>query len=136
MTAMNLDQARSDFAYKEGAFTFSNLAVTKKQVLSWQGTLIIKADGVLDGTTMLGVPTDAVSLLPPLKEKIFNVEQDGYAWTPVKISGTAEKMEEDLSPRLIALAEESGGKTLQQGKGLLDEGMKKAGELLDSFLGK
>lgn len=35
-------------------------------------------------------------VLPPLKEKIFNTEQDGYAWTPVKISGTAEKIDEDL----------------------------------------
>ena len=136
MASVKLDQARSDLRYKEGTYNFTNLAVTKNQTLSWQGQLTISPDGNVEGTTMLGLPSSAVALFPPLKEKIFTTEQDGYAWTPVKLSGTAGKFEEDLSPRLVALARESGGKTLEQGKGLIDEGLKKAVEFLDKQLNK
>jgi hypothetical protein len=131
---IKLDQASTDFYYARKTTTLNRFAVTKKNIFSWQGTLVFGQDGALSGTTMLGISSDAASLVPSLREKIFNTEQDNYAWTMVKLTGTSKKIDEDLSPRLLALAEESGMKGLTHGKNFLNQALEKTEEYIKNFL--
>lgn len=43
----------------------------------------------------------------PKPEEVFPRERDGYLWTTVHLSGTIDKPEQDLSPRIIEAIKES-----------------------------
>jgi hypothetical protein len=44
---------------------------------------------------------------------VFSRKQDSYLWTNVRLSGTIDDPEQDLSPRIIELFKESPGAYLQ-----------------------
>ncbi len=81
----------------------------------------------------MGLPAEVVKLVPGLQSKIFTLEADSYVWADVAISGTIHAMEEDLSPRLLALAQDEGQQILESGKDALEDKVKSAINLFESF---
>ncbi|MDR0533576.1 MAG: hypothetical protein LBH01_06445 [Verrucomicrobiales bacterium] len=126
LLSATLDEAKTDYNYTTGNFNFTKLVLTKNQLISLQGNLDVSASRELNGNFKLGIPTNALAIAPPVKEKIFNQENDGFSWTDLKITGTPDKIQEDLTPRLIALSQEEGGKA----QDLINQGIQKLNDWL------
>jgi hypothetical protein len=102
---------------------------------------------------MVGVSRETLSGIPGAETKVFTIERDGLVWTPVRITGTFDKINEDLTDRLVDAA---GARILEKlpdldtlrqtiesldpGKlrdGVLDQGGKiieEGGKLIDGIL--
>jgi hypothetical protein len=62
----------------------------------------------LSGSVQLGATPKYLEWLPRARE-VFAQERDGYLWTTVNLSGTVQRPQEDLSPRVAALLRKSPG---------------------------
>jgi hypothetical protein len=60
----------------------------------------------LGGKLRIGVAPPYLQWLPRADE-IFSIESGGYLWTTIHLSGTIDAPQQDLSPRLVALIEQS-----------------------------
>ena len=128
---VEVDKATSDFTWKNGQWEFSNLDIRKTDVLRITGTTDIGASGAgqVDGKLKLGLPSSVIAKWPQLQEKVFSVQFEEYNWADVHLTGPADHLQEDLSPRLFAVS-------VQQGGSLLDQATQKATQLYQSFMGK
>jgi len=129
ITDVEVDKATTDFTWKEGKLELSNIDVRKNDVVRISGTTDIDPTGQVDGKLKLGLPSTIITKWPQLQEKVFSVQLEDYSWTDVHLTGPPDHLQEDLSPRLIAVG-------MQQGSGLLDQATQKAAELWKSFMGK
>jgi hypothetical protein len=132
LLSTTLDEAKTDYNYTTGNFNFTKLVLTKNQLISLQGNLDVSSNRELNGSFKLGIPTNALAIVPPVKEKIFNQENDDFSWTDLKITGTPDHIQEDLTPRLIALGQEEGEKT----QDLINQGIQKANDFFNNWLKK
>jgi hypothetical protein len=132
LLAASLDEAKANYHYNEGSFNFTEIVLTKVQKISLQGKLSVSVTNELDGTFKLGIPTGLLAVAPPLKEKIFTQENDGFSWTDLKISGTPEQIQEDLTPRLVTLSQSEGNKV----QDAIKQGIEKANDRLNNWLKK
>ena len=78
-----------------------------------RGRIIIGAQGQLSGALSIGVPAKLIAQLglskTALVQKLFNapVEEKGYLWVRVNLSGTIQNPQEDLSVRLATVLPEA-----------------------------
>ena len=84
-----------------------NLAVEDKGKFRIEGAISIR-DKSLGGAIQLGVAREYLEWLPQ-PEEVFPSEKAGYLWTTVHLSGTTDKPEQDLSPRIVEALKESPG---------------------------
>ena len=82
-----------------------NLLVEEKGKFRAEGTIKIHNKS-LGGAIELGVARRLLDWLPK-PEEVFPRERDGYLWTTVHLSGTIDKPEQDLSPRIMEAIKES-----------------------------
>lgn len=82
-----------------------NLAIEDKGKFRAEGSVTIRNKS-LDGAIELGVARRLLDWLPK-PEEVFPRERDGYLWTTVHLSGTVDKPEQDLSPRIMEAIKES-----------------------------
>ena len=61
-------------------------------------------EGKLDGVLRVGISPSLIQWLPSGRGKVFEENRDGYIWTPVRVSGTTDFPQEDLSKRLVQAA--------------------------------
>lgn len=79
----------------------------------------------IDGNFKVGAAPDVVDALPGAREKVFTESHDGYLWTTWHLSGPTRHPREDLTPRLVAAAQEHFAKgflapIFKPGKGVID----------------
>jgi len=129
ITDVEVDKATSDFQWTDGKLSLSNIDIRKNAVVRIAGTTDIDAVGQVDGKLKLGLPSSVTTKWPALQEKVFSVQFEDFNWTDVHLTGPADHLQEDLSPRLLALG-------VQQGGSLIDQATKKATDLYNSFMGK
>jgi hypothetical protein len=111
-----VDQATSDYSWKNHILSLQNIDVRKQSVFRIGGKADIAADSTIDGHLKLGLPTTAVSKWPKLQTDVFNVAQDDFSWTDVHVTGMPDQLQEDLSPRLLSVTAAQGAQLLQQTK--------------------
>jgi hypothetical protein len=109
-----VDQATSDYTWKNHVLSLQNIDVRKQGVFRIGGKADIAADSTIDGHLKLGLPTTAVSKWPKLQTEIFSFAQDDFSWTDVHVTGRPDQLQEDLSSRLLAVSAEQGTQMLQQ----------------------
>jgi hypothetical protein len=126
---VEVDQATSDFEWKDRVFHLTNLDIRKNDVTRISGVVDVDAQGQVDARLKLGLPSAATSKWPQLQAKVFPDEIDGYNWADVHLTGTADHLQEDLTPRLLAAG-------MGQGTDMLNSATQKATDLLNNFLGK
>ncbi|WAC20873.1 hypothetical protein OVA24_05680 [Luteolibacter sp. SL250] len=98
-----LTEARSDWAWKDDVVSLTDVVVASEGLLHIQGRLDIRGEE-LDGELMVGLAPAVLSIIRGTETAIFTPGERGLVWTRVKISGTVDDPEEDLSERLIAAA--------------------------------
>jgi hypothetical protein len=127
ITNMQIDQATSDFSWKNHVLTLQNIDVLKPDVFRINGQADIAADDTIDARLKLGLPVIAVAKWPKLQTEVFNTPNGDYDFTDVHVTGTPDQLQEDLSSRLLTVGAEQGTDFLQQTKS-------KATDLINSFL--
>ncbi len=129
ITDVEVDKATTDYEWKDGKLSLTNLDIRKNDVMRIAGTADIDSASNVDGKLKLGLPSGVTSKWPDLQTKVFSVQLEDYNWADVHLTGTPDHLQEDLSPRLLAVS-------MQQGGSLIDQATQKASDLLKSFMGK
>ncbi len=126
---VEVDKATTDFEWKDHVLVLTNLDVRKNGVVRIAGEVAIDAKGMVDGRIKLGLPTVATTKWPLLQNQVFPIQLEDYNWADVHLTGTADHLQEDLTPRLVAAG-------MGQGTELLNQAAQKATDLFNSFMGK
>ncbi|MDX6767414.1 MAG: hypothetical protein SFU85_11560 [Candidatus Methylacidiphilales bacterium] len=66
-----------------------------------EGNLDVAAEGPLSGTVWVGLPASWLGWLPEAETTVFTRKKEGLCWARVRISGTMEKMEQDLTGQIL-----------------------------------
>jgi hypothetical protein len=128
ITDVEVDKATTDFEWKERTLHLTNLDIRKNDIVRIAGTVDVDQNSQVDGKLKLGLPSGVTGKWPQLQEKVFSVQLEDYNWADIHVTGTPDHLQEDLSPRLLAVG-------MQQGGGLIDQAEQKASALLKSFMG-
>ena len=72
---------------------------------------------MIDGTFQVGVTPGSLQWLPGSQAKVFTESRGGYVWAPMRLTGPANKPNEDLSKRLIAAAQGAAIEAVQDAAG-------------------
>jgi hypothetical protein len=129
ISGVEVDKATTDFNWKDGVLHLTNIDVRKNDVTRIAGGVDIDAQSNVDGKLKLGLPSAVTAKWPQLQSSVFPVQFEDYNWTDVHLTGTPSHLQEDLTPRLVAAG-------LNQGGDILNQATQKAGDLLNSILGK
>lgn len=103
-----LDICSASFRPQGDALRVENIIVQSNGLLRVEGSLNIRGRGV-DGDFMLGVTPETLSSIPGAASRVF-VEAGspgappGLKWARVRVAGTIEAPQEDLSSRLVGAA--------------------------------
>jgi hypothetical protein len=100
---LTLNEARTDWRWKEGRLTLSNLALGSEGLVRIEGSLDIHGE-VLDGSFRLGLAPGTLARIPGAETHVFSPGERGLLWAPLRISGTIHDPKEDLTDRLIDAA--------------------------------
>jgi len=93
--------AEATFSKKGKAIDVSQFHIESTGNFNTMGNFKINEKQALSGQCQLGVATSFFRWLPIIGTKLFPLEQNGYRWTTVQLSGTLAAPQEDLSSRLV-----------------------------------
>ena len=127
ITGVDLDQATSDFSWKDHVLHLTNIDVRKKDVLRIAGMVDVAADGQCDGHLKIGLPSTVTARWPKLQAEVFSTPLEDCNWADVHLTGTPDNLQEDLTPRLVTVGAEQGADALKQGS-------QKAVDLINNLL--
>ena len=112
-----LQQGRADFDWTPAAVTVSNLLVESAGLLRIEGGFTVRGDQI-DGTLQVGVARGSLRWIAGLGARVFDQpERDGYLWTTTHLHGPVRHPSEDLTPRLVAAAQQEVIDKAKQGAG-------------------
>jgi hypothetical protein len=107
IASLELSECSAEVAWNSPRIELKNIAVEDKRKFRIEGALSIREKS-LEGAIQLGVAPEYLEWLPHAEE-VFPKERAGYLWTTVHLSGTIDKLEQDLSPRVVEALKESPG---------------------------
>lgn len=114
---MPVQEFSGDYRWSKGNLVLTNIVLESKGLLRVEGTCSIAANKAIDGQLRVGVTSQSLQWLPGSQERVFTVAQNGYLWTNVRIGGTLDSVQEDLSARLVNAAGqqviETGAKAIE-----------------------
>jgi hypothetical protein len=113
ISGVELDQATSDFSWKNHILHLQNIDVRKTDVVRVAGQVDLTPDSQVDGHLKLGLPSTVIARWPKLQTDVFSSAQDNYSWTDVRLTGTPDHLQEDLTPRLLAVGAAQSGDLLK-----------------------
>ena len=115
---MPLQQLSGNYEWTRNLLKITNLVAESKGLLRLEGACSIAEGGRLDGLLRVGVTPQTLQWLPGSRERVFTVAQNGYVWTDVRIGGSLQNPQEDLSSRLAAAVRDE---TIYQGRRLIED---------------
>lgn len=129
MRRLSFEQARASFEKREGTWQVTEILLFDEGLLRVEGDFFHRPEGP-SGQFQLGVPPGLLAHIPGAEEKVFLPGKGGLLWAEVRLSGTWENPQEDLSARLIQAAgermlemvPETGQWVLRYGSQALDQG--------------
>lgn len=89
-----------ELQWKYPEFEITSLDLQSEGKLALRGSVRLRGES-LSGSVELGLAPKYLEWLPEARKDIFTRDAEGLAWTTVKLSGTLEKPENDLAPRLV-----------------------------------
>lgn len=123
-----VQKGRADFDWTPAGVRVSNLLVESEGLLRIEGGFVVSGDQI-DGTFQVGVARSSLRWIAVLGAQVFNLpERDGYLWTTTHVRGPVRHPAEDLTPRMIAAAQQSVIDKAKQGANTV---LDTAGGLLD-----
>ncbi len=104
LSPLRITEGRANYEWHKDQLAVRDLFVEAKGTLCLRGSFKIR-EGEIDGTVQLGVAPEIVDKFPGARKDVFTREDDGYLWTPVKLSGPFAHPRDDLKPRLTKAVE-------------------------------
>jgi hypothetical protein len=104
---MALKVCRADLGWDKGAVSASNIEAECEGVFRLTGTVTITADHTLSGQIELGLTDPYLRWLPTARTAIFTRDEGPYHFTTIHLSGTVQKPDQDLTPRIARELEKS-----------------------------
>ncbi len=104
LSPLRITEGRAKYEWHKDELTVRDLFIEAKRTLCLRGSFTIK-EGEIDGTVQLGVAPEIVDKFPGARKEVFTRDEDGYLWTPVKLSGPFAHPRDDLKPRLTKAVE-------------------------------
>ncbi len=101
-----LQECGTRFEWRDGDLSLTQLTLFSEGLVRLEGSLKVDRDKRLDGIFRLGLVPGILAHLPGAETHVFLPGERGFLWTTLRIGGTLDKIEEDLTPRLIAAAGE------------------------------
>lgn len=102
---MNLQEARANFTRSGDHLTLTEIVISSEGLLRLEGLLDVKGRQ-LDGHFRLGLAPGTLARIPGAETKVFSAGERGLLWAPLRITGTIDEPQEDLSERLVNAAGE------------------------------
>ncbi|MBT8045354.1 MAG: hypothetical protein KJO79_10425 [Verrucomicrobiae bacterium] len=100
-----LSEAKLNY-YKEGErLELTEIILASEGLVRVVGDLTVTG-GRLDGRFRVGIMPGTLAHIPGAETKVFIRGEKGLLWAPLRITGTVESPQEDLSNRMIAAAGE------------------------------
>ncbi|MFD2256965.1 hypothetical protein ACFSSA_09775 [Luteolibacter algae] len=157
---LQLSDAHTRWRYGQGVLQLSELVLASEGLVRLEGDLTIQGENI-EGRFRLGIVPGILSRIPGAETDVFVAGEEGLLWTWVRVTGTLDDPDEDLTARLLEAAgmrmferlPESGERVLKFTDSVLgeksDEVIKKglkyldksdrvleeAGDILDILLG-
>ena len=129
-----LQKGRATFDWTPAGVTVSDLLVESEGLLRIEGGFTVRGDQ-MDGTFQVGVARSSLRWIAGVGGRVFNQpEHDGYVWTTAHLHGPVRHPDEDLTPRLIAAAQEEVIDKAKQGTGAVIDTANSLLDLLKSAL--
>jgi hypothetical protein len=100
---LTLHEARTDWRWRKDEWVFTHLVLASEGLVRLEGSLIVRGRE-LDGNFRLGLIPGTLASIPGAETDVFLPGERGLLWTPLRITGTLDKPQEDLTDRLIAAA--------------------------------
>ncbi len=97
------DRASCRFVIDGELWKISDIQLQSSGFLAVEGGLVVEGRN-LDGTLQVGVSRSALLGIPGAETAVFTTRRDGLVWAPVRVSGTLDNPQEDLTERLVAAA--------------------------------
>lgn len=124
-----LDEGKVDYEWEDGALNLQKIAIASEGLVRLEGSLKIDKQERLDGHLRLGLVPGILAQIPGAETIVFSPGERGLLWTTLRITGTLDDPEEDLTERLIEAAgmrmieiiPETGEKVLKFTKEVLDK---------------
>jgi hypothetical protein len=104
LSPLRITEGRAKYEWKGEKLTVRDLFIEAKGSLCLRGDFTIQK-GEIEGTLQLGVAAAIVDKFPGARQDVFTREDEGYLWTPVKLSGPFAHPRDDLRPRLLKAVE-------------------------------
>jgi hypothetical protein len=99
-----LEEGRTDFEWQDGALALRNLVIASEGLVRLEGTLRVDREERLDGRFRLGLVPGVLARIPGAETMVFQPGERGLLWTTLRVTGTIDDPEEDLTARLIEAA--------------------------------
>jgi hypothetical protein len=115
---MPLQEFSGNYEWTRNLLKITNLVAESKGLLRLEGACTIAEGGRLNGSLRVGVTPQTLQWLPGSRERVFTVAQNGYVWTDVRIGGSLQNPQEDLSSRLAAAVRDE---TIFRGRRLIED---------------
>jgi len=115
-----LQKAEAHFVCDKSKVTVTQLVAESERLIRMEGGFTVE-NGILQGTFQIGVTPSSLQWLPGSRTRVFTQEHDGYVWTTLKVSGPPDRLNEDLSARLVTAA---GDEVIEGVKGTIETGAK------------
>lgn len=101
-----LQECGTRFEWRDRDLALTGMVISSEGLVRIEGSLLIDRAGRLDGVFRLGLVPGLLAHLPGAETHVFQPGEKGFLWAPLRIGGTLDDPEEDLTPRLIAAAGE------------------------------
>ena len=108
---LELNECSLRFGWKFPKIDIDSIAIEERGKFRLEGEMSIEQRR-LRGTIRLGLTREYLDWLPN-PEEVFTRKQNGYLWTDVRLFGTIDDPEQNLSPRIIELFKQSPGAYLR-----------------------
>lgn len=82
------------------------ILLSSEGLVRLEGRMVIQGEVIERGDFRVGITPGTLAHIPGAETKVFERGELGLLWSPMKISGTLDAPQEDLSERLIAAAGE------------------------------
>lgn len=103
---LDLSDARLSFEKSGSSLELNDIILVCDGLVRLEGSMRIEGDEIRKGEFRVGIAPGTLAHIPGAETKVFQRGELGYLWTPLRISGTLDSPQEDLSERLIAAAGE------------------------------
>jgi hypothetical protein len=104
---LELNECALELDWDSPKAQLKNIVIEDRGKFRIEGAVTVREKS-LGGAIELGMARKNLEWLPNAEE-VFSREENGYLWTTVHLSGTIDKPEQDLSPRIIDALKESPG---------------------------